>query len=184
MNKLKLILFLLILAPNSFAVEMMNCSTSDIEIKAAGFLGLGEKAKKIKTIGKLTTQTNDNSSYERSFEIGRYRFVKEKNDFITYRKNDAGTYEQKDNNKPIRVLNDHSIYVSHREGNTLVIRRSGDDKNKQEMTIVFGKKQMSAKISRDGVYSEILNYTLCPKNASQQSAPAAGTTGTGVDTGN
>lgn len=182
MNKLKLILFLLILTQNAFAVDSLSCSTDDIEIKATGFLGLGQEAKIEKTIGKLTTRTNETSIYERSFEIGAYRFVKEKDGFITYRKNEAGAYAQLDIKGQVKVSNDHPIFVSNREGNTLIIRRLGDDKNKQEMIIIFDKNQMSVKVNKGGSYSEILKYTLCPKGTSRP--PSTKTMDKRVNTGN
>ena len=184
MSKLKLILFLLILAPSSFAVETLSCSTKDIEIKAAGFLGLGAETQKVKPIGRLTTRTSETSIYERSFEIGAYRFVKDISGFVTYRKNDAGAYEQKDIKGQVKVSNDHPIYVNNREGNTLVVRRTGDSKNQQEMIIVFGQNQISVKINKNGFYSEMLNYTLCQKSTRPQQEATTNTIDTGSKTSN
>lgn len=171
MNTFKIILFLLILASNSFAVETVSCTQSDIDIKVAGFLGLGEEAKKEKTIGKLTTRTGENPSYQRSFEIGEYRFIKENDKFITYRKDQTGNYAVFHLQDQVRVSNNPSIDVSKQKDGNLIIRRSADEGQAQEIRIIFGRKEMLVKHEKQGQVLEILKYTLCPTDPSAERPP-------------
>lgn len=169
MNKFKIILFLLILASNSFAVEIKPCEEKDkdIAIKVVGFTGTSQKSKtEVQTIGKLTTRTSDNSNYERSYEIGEYRFVKENDKFITYRKDQTGSYAVFHLQGQVRVSNNPSIDVSKQKDGNLIIRRSADEGQAQEIRIIFGREEMLVKHEKQGRNLEIFKYILCPTDPS------------------
>lgn len=163
----------MILASKSFAVEIKPCEDKgkDIAIKVAGFVGTSQKSKaEVQTIGKLTTRTSDNSNYERSYEIGEYRFVKENDKFITYRKDQTGNYAVFHMQGQVRVSNNPSIDVSKQKDGSLIIRRSADAGQAQEIRIIFGHKEMLVKHERQGQVSDIFKYTLCPTDASAEPA--------------
>lgn len=177
MKNLKLIALLLILTNTAFAIEKHNCTDKKIEVKAKGFMGYGAEAQKEKSIGRISSTTSAASTYQRSFETGRYRFVKESDAWAIYRKNDQDVYElRKDIKFPVKVSIDQPIYVSQRDKNVLEIRRNTDDKNSTSMTVVFGPAQMNVK-DRDG--KEILSYSLCPTSNEH---PAAASDATNIKT--
>lgn len=172
MNYLLPILLLLTLAATSDATEFYSCSGRNVEIKSAGFYGYNAEAKKIKSVGRFSVATSDASNYQRSFEIGAYRFAKEGEQWAIYRKNDQGRYELRRELKfPVKVSVDQPIYVSQRSKTVLEVRRNTDDTNSTSMTVVFGRSQMEAK---DASGKNLVIYTLCPvAKASPDSAPAA-----------
>ena len=161
----------MILASKSFAVEIKPCEDKgkDIAIKVAGFVGTSQKSKaEVQTIGKLTTRTSDKSNYERSYEIGEYRFVKENDKFITYRKDQMGNYVVFHMQEQVRVSNNPSIDVSKQKDGNLIIRRSADEGQAQEIRIIFGRKEMLVKHEKQGQVLEILKYTLCKTDSSAE----------------
>lgn len=165
MNYFKLIALLLILAKSVFAVETHNCSDKKIEVKAKGLIGYGAETQKEKSIGRISSTTSETSTYQRSFETGLYRFVKESDTWAIYRKNDQDVYElRKDIHFPVKVSIDQPIYVSQRDKNVLEVRRNTDDKYSTSVTVVFGREKMNVK-DRDG--KEILSYSLCSASSKQ-----------------
>lgn len=171
MKYLKIIILMLAIGYRVFAADSYNCSDKNIEIKAKGFTGYGAQAQKIKTVGRLSPTTSEASTYQRSFEIGFYRFVKEADVWAVYRKNDQGVYLLKREIQfPVKVSIDQPIYVSKRDKNVLEVRRNTDDKNSTFMTIVFGREKMNV---NDSEGNSILLYNLCPTVKKPASIPKA-----------
>lgn len=150
------------------AAETINCTEKTVEIKAAGFSGFGAEAKKLKTVGRLSKSTSVESVYERTFEIGRYRFERANDKWTVFRKNDQGVFEyRQDIGFPVKVSVDQPLYVSQRDKNVLEVRRNTDDVNSTSMTIVFGGEKIEV---RNALGKPVLTYNACP--AAQKAAPA------------
>ncbi len=157
------------------AQNSKNCS-DPIDLKTKGFLGFGKEAEKEKTIARFLEQKiSDTSTYNKSFEIGKYQFVKTKTDWEIYRKNDSGKYELRTDLKfPIKVFADHPIYVSQRPNSILEVRRNTDDTYSKSLTVQFKDKEI---VIQDGVMKSI---PLCTTPAK---ASAAGNKNSPAGTG-
>lgn len=152
----------MVFVQSGFAADTISCSNKKIDIKAKGFTGFGAEAKKTKTIGYLSLDNSPDAIYQRSFEIGRYRFSREGSEWSIYRKNDDGVFElRKDVHFPVKISADQPLYVSQRDKNVLELRRNTDSANSISMTLVFGKETIEAK-EQNG--SPILTYNLCPSS--------------------
>ena len=165
-NQIIVAVLFLVSATFTQAQNSKNCS-DPIDLKTKGFLGFGKEAEKEKTIARFLEQKiSDTSTYSKSFEIGKYQFVKTKTDWEIYRKNDSGKYELRSDLKfPIKVFADHPIYVSQRPNSILEVRRNTDDTYSKSFTVQFKDKEI---VIQDGAMKSIL---LCPKTA-KSTAPA------------
>ena len=166
--KQKLVMILIV---GSFATagaaENIDCNQKTIEIKAAGFSGFGAEAKKLKAVGRLAKSNLAESAYERTFEIGRYRFERANEKWSVYRKNDQGIFEPRpDIAFPVKVSVDQPLYVSQRDINVLELRRNTDDVNSTSMTIVFSPEKIEVKNSAG---KPVLTYRAC--STAEKSAP-------------
>lgn len=153
-------LILLALSQNLFSQEQVNCSTKPVAIKMAGFSGYGKELKKTKQIAQLVNPASDQpSSFEKSFEIGKYRFVRNDKTWDVYRKNENGQFEKKNITGKFQVDADQKIWATVRADGSINIHRNvaGDDYQK-EFNVFFNKKEISIV---DSQQNAMLSYKNC-----------------------
>lgn len=187
--KKKLIRFLcvsfLILTSNSYAEDGASCKSANkkIEIKAAGFAGLSKKeAQKLTSIGRISPFITEHSVYDASYEVGSYRFVKEKQKWVVFRIKENSSpvvYEQRSDldlqKNSIKVSKDQAIYVHDRGNGTLEIsRQMSDSELVGSATIQFSKNQVTVK----DAYNNSSTIPVCSKGSTTSSVSAPTTTST------
>ncbi len=172
--------FYFLFGQHSLGKELPCSADEKIEIKASGFFGFGANAKKEKVIGRLSSTTTPESVFERSFEIGRYRFIREASGWSIYRQDQNNNYVlRKDINFPVKVLTDHPIYVYRRDNNTLEVQRNIVDLEPTSVQILFTPKRI---IIRESPTKEILNYQLCKANNSEPASSSTRSNHSGTTT--
>lgn len=145
---------------HGFATPKSDCSSKNVSIKLPGFSGYGEELKKVKQIAQIITPTSDQpSTFEKSFEIGKYRFVRNDQTWDIYRKNENGEFEKKDIKGKFQVDADQKIWATVRSDGSINIHRniSGDEYQK-EMNVFFTKKEVYI---LDADKNKIFSYENC-----------------------
>ena len=125
-----------------------------------GFSGYGEQLKKTKQVAQLVTPSSEQAStFEKSFEIGKYRFVRNDQVWDIYRKNENGEFEKKDIKGKFQVDADQKIWATVRSDGSINIHRniSGDEYQK-EMNVFFTKKEVYI---LDADKNKIFSYENC-----------------------
>lgn len=166
---MKKLYFLILMAfsLNLFSQEQVNCSSKSVAVKMAGFSGYGEELKKTKQIAQLVNPASDQAStFEKSFEIGKYRFVRNDKTWDIYRKNDDGQFEKKSITGKFQVDADQKIWATVRADGSINIHRnvSGDEYQK-EFNVFFNKKEVTIV---DSQQNTLLSYKNC--NAEKNTA--------------
>lgn len=178
---------ILVLALNSYGASSDSCAATNkkTEIKAAGFAGLTKKeAQKKTSIGRVSPVITERSIYDASYEIGSYRFVKEKEKWVVYRIKEGSSpveYELRSDldlsQKSIRVSKDQPIYVHDRGNGTLeVSRQMGDSNLAGAATVQFAKTQVT-------VTDAYKNKTTIPVCAKDNAATATNASSTSSSSG-
>lgn len=173
---------ILVLTSNSYAANSAACSAAGkkIEIKAAGFAGLTKKeAQKKTSIGRISPVITDGSVYDASYEIGSYRFVKEKEKWVVYRMKEGSSpleYEKRSDldlsKKSIKVSKDQPIYVHDRGNGTLeVSRQVGDSNLAGTATVQFTKTQITV----SDTYKNKITIPVCSKAATADEVSTSST---------
>jgi hypothetical protein len=167
-----LIIPILLFSINALAVQRRACSEKTVQIKMPGFSGYGEELKKTKQIAQLVRPSKEQiSSFDKSFEIGKYRFVRNDQAWDIYRKNEMGEYEKKVVQGKFQVDADQKIWATVRSDGSINIHRnvSGDDYQK-EMNIFFTNKEIYI---LDSNRNKLFSYENCEpsKQSSLNSSP-------------
>jgi hypothetical protein len=167
----KIFILTLFVSFQVYAEDQVNCSSKTVPIKMAGFSGYGEELKKTKQIAQLVNPASDQpSSFEKSFEIGKYRFVKIEKGWDIYRKNENGQFQKKNITGKFQVDADQKIWATVRADGSINIHRNvaGEDYQK-EFNVFFNKKEVSIV---DSQKNALLSYKNCntEKTVSTKSA--------------
>lgn len=179
---MKKLYFLVLMAfsINLFSQEQVNCSSKPVAVKMAGFSGYGAELKKTKQIAQLVNPASDQTStFEKSFEIGKYRFVRNDKTWDIYRKNENGQFDKKNISGKFQVDADQKIWATVRADGSINIHRnvSGDEYQK-EFNVFFNKKEVKIV---DSEQKTILSYKNCnvDKNAPTKSTLPVNAVGEG-----
>jgi hypothetical protein len=153
------------------AETVVQCAKESVAVPLIGFTGFGTAANKDNKIAKLISPNQDqDSTFDKSFEIGIYRFVRNEKKWDIYRKDKiTGKYEFK-NKMPNTFLidADQSIWVNVRADGMLNIRRvSGDSELQKEVNVIFSKKEITVQdLNRQALF----RYVNCDRSVTQTSS--------------
>ena len=169
---MKRIFFLIvaICSLHAYSQQQVNCSPKSVAVKMAGFSGYGAELKKTKQIAQLVNPASDQpSTFEKSFEIGKYRFVKIEKGWDIYRKNENGQFEKKNISGKFLVDADQKIWATVRADGSINIHRniSGDEYQK-EINVFFNKKEVNIV---DSQQNTLLSYKNCSAEQNPTTKP-------------
>jgi hypothetical protein len=180
MKNIFILAFLFFGISQNLVAETANCTKEAVPLKMKNFSGYTENELKIeKQVAKLTAPSADQeSTFDKSFEIGKYRFVRNSDRWDIYRKNNDGKFELKKVTGKFLVDADQSIWATLREDGTINIHRNVvGDQYQNEFNVRFTKKQISIK-SLQG--KELLIYNNCSaENSYSKPASAVQKSSTG-----
>ena len=108
------------------AAKNSQCTDKWVPIKIKRFSGFTEASlSKEVQIAKLVTPSPDQqSTYEKSFEMGKYRFVRNDKNWDIYRKNEKGGFELKRRSGQFSIDTDQNIYAQVMPTGEINIRKT------------------------------------------------------------
>ncbi len=145
----------------NLSAQAVNCTKKAVPLRLKNFSGYTEGELSIeKQVAQLITPSADQeSSFDKSFEIGKYRFVRNADHWDIYRKNNDGKFELKKLSGKFLVDSDQSIWATLREDGTINIHRNvAGDQYQNEFNVKFSKKEISI---TDLKANKILVYANC-----------------------
>jgi hypothetical protein len=150
-----------------FAIDIVPCSEKWVPIKMPGFSGSTKSSllKKVQ-IAKLINPSNDQvSTYDKSFEMGKYRFVRNGNQWDIYRKNDEGKYEAKKISGQFLIDTDQNIYAEAMSTGELTIRKVTAGLE-NEIKVFFTPEKIAIKNMKNN--TNLFEYKNCKTNEKSQ----------------